>query len=56
MPAVAEILAAKTPTPTALGSAAIRERWSQRLREQALFSARMTLQGYLERESSSIAI
>ncbi len=49
MPAVAEILAAKTPTPTALGSAAIRERWSQRLREQALFSARMTLQGYLER-------
>ncbi len=49
MPAVAEILAAKTPTPTALGSAAIRERWSQRLREQALFSARMTLEGYLGR-------
>ena len=49
MPAVAEILAAKTPTPTALGSAAIRERWSQRLREQALFSARMTLEGYLRR-------
>ncbi len=49
MPSVAEILAAKTPTPTALGSAAIRERWSQRLREQALFSARMTLEGYLGR-------
>ena len=49
MPAVAEILAAKVPTPTALDSAAIRARWSQRLREQALFSARMTLQGYLDR-------
>ena len=49
MPAVAEILAAKVPTPTALDSAAIRARWSRRLREQALFSARMTLEGYLRR-------
>ena len=49
MPAVAEILAAKVLTPTALDSAAIRARWSRRLREQALFSARMTLQGYLDR-------
>ena len=49
MPAVAEILAAKVPTPTSLDSAGIREHWPRRLREQALFSARMTLQGYLER-------
>lgn len=49
MPSVAEILGLKTPTPTALDTAGIRARWSQRLREQALFSARMTLQGYLDR-------
>ena len=49
MPAVAEILAAKVPTPTSLDSAGIREHWPRRLREQALFPARMTLQGYLER-------
>ena len=49
MPTVAEILAAKVPTPTALDSAAIRARWSRRLREQALFSARRTLEGYLRR-------
>ena len=49
MPSVAEIIGLKTPTPTALDTAGIRARWSQRLREQALFSARMTLQGYLDR-------
>ena len=49
MPSVAEIVGLKTPTPTALDTAGIRARWSQRLREQALFSARMTLQGYLDR-------
>lgn len=49
MPGVAEIIGLKTPTPTALDTAGIRARWSQRLREQALFSARMTLQGYLDR-------
>lgn len=49
MPSVAEIIGLKTPTPTALDTAGIRTRWSQRLREQALFSARMTLQGYLDR-------
>ena len=49
MASVAEIIGLKTPTPTALDTAGIRSRWSQRLREQALFSARMTLQGYLDR-------
>ena len=49
MPSVAEIIGLKTPTPTALDTAGIRACWSQRLREQALFSARMTLQGYLDR-------
>ena len=49
MPSVAEIIGLKTPTPTALDTAGIRAQWSQRLREQALFSARMTLQGYLDR-------
>ena len=49
MASVAEIIGLKTPTPTALDTAGIRARWSQRLREQALFSARMTLQGYLDR-------
>lgn len=49
MPSVAEIIGLKTPTPTALDTAGIRARWSQRLREQALFSARMTLEGYLRR-------
>ena len=49
MPSVAEIIGLKTPTPTALDTAGIRSQWSQRLREQALFSARMTLQGYLDR-------
>lgn len=49
MPSVAEIIGLKTPTPTALDTAGIRSQWPQRLREQALFSARMTLQGYLDR-------
>ena len=49
MASVAEIIGLKTPTPTALDTAGIRAQWSQRLREQALFSARMTLQGYLDR-------
>ena len=49
MPSVAEIIGLKTPTPTPLDTAGIRAQWPQRLREQALFSARMTLQGYLDR-------
>lgn len=49
MPSVAEIIAAKIPTGTALDTAGILARWPQRLREQALFSARMTLTGYLDR-------
>lgn len=49
MPTAIEILQAKIPTATTLDTAGILARWPQRLREQALFSARMSLQGYLER-------
>ena len=49
MPSALEILKAKLLTATDLDTAGILARWPQRLREQALFSARMTLQGYLER-------
>ncbi len=49
MPSVAEIIASKIPTGTALDTAGILARWPQRLREQAIFSARMTLTGYLDR-------
>ena len=55
MPTPAEIILAKIPLPTHLDSAGLRERWAQRLREQALFSARMTLRGYLERLQGVLA-
>lgn len=45
---VAEIILSKVPMPTHLKSAAIREQVAQRLREQAFFSAQMTLEGYLK--------
>ncbi len=49
MPSIAESILAKKLLPTALDSREIRERWPQQLREQALFSAQMTLKGYLDR-------
>lgn len=55
MPTPAEIILAKIPLPTHLDSVGLRERWAQRLREQALFSARMTLRGYLERLQGVLA-
>ena len=45
---IAERILAKTPLPTHLGSATIRARVAQQIREQAFFSAQMTLGGYLK--------
>ncbi len=55
MPSIAESILSKKLLPTALDSREIREQWSQRLREQALFSAKMTLKGYLERLQGVLA-
>ncbi len=55
MPSISESILAKKPLPTALDSRAIREQWSRQLREQALFSAQMTLKGYLERLQGVLA-
>lgn len=55
MPTISEIILSKIPTATALDTAGILARWPQRLREQALFSAQMTLQGYLERLQGVLA-
>ena len=45
---LAERILAKTPLPTHLDSATIRARVAQQIREQAFFSAQMTLGGYLK--------
>ena len=45
---IAERILAKTPLPTHLDSATIRARVAQQIREQAFFSAQMTLGGYLK--------
>jgi hypothetical protein len=45
---IADLILAKTPLPTALDSATIRARVAHDIREQAFFSAKMTLEGYLK--------
>lgn len=45
---VAEIILRQTPLPTQLDSETIRLRVAQRVREQAFFSAQMTLKAYLK--------
>lgn len=45
---LAERILAKTPLPTHLDSVTIRARVAQQIREQAFFSAQMTLGGYLK--------
>lgn len=49
MPTPADIIAAKTPLPTALSSAEIRQQLSPGIRARSLFSARTTEAAYLRR-------
>lgn len=49
MPTPAEIILAKTPLPTSLGSAEIREQIAAEVRARSIFSAKTTELGYLAR-------
>ncbi len=54
MPTAADILRAKTPVATSLGSADLR-RLAEGIRQRALFSARCTHAGYLQRLKETLA-